>query len=237
MSIINPADVRTTDAYMAIDVLPTFMPGGGLAVKEGDQIVTVVAKEALAFSPENRIAVVEQHPDGHVSFAESYVGLAPMTMLTEEMFHQRPANFLSSKAAFTVSELEDYIFVVKQQMLWPVHGRFGDPEAALHPYLVASGLFPFVFHKGMDPACDSYSAFFDNRRRPTHLGALLRGRGIKRIFMTGLALDYCVGWTCLDAADLGFEVVLLINGTRPVADATARTMVDQLVVHPRITII
>jgi nicotinamidase/pyrazinamidase len=230
MSLISlPIDFRK-DTLLAVDVQPTFMPGGGLAVEEGDQIVRLVADLAQKFQPRLRVATRDLHPPGHISLASSYVGLAPFTALAfEEAARWGPdSGHLAPHALFTMPELQSYLHQVGQQVLWPDHAVAGTDESDFHPYLKQSGLFPFVFNKGLDPKCDSYSAFRDNLKKPTHLAEYMRALGCQRVWIVGLAFDYCVGWTALDAKAEGFEPIVISGGTRPVAADSAKAMAEQL---------
>lgn len=100
-------------------------------------------------------------------------------------------------------------------MLWPDHAIFGTEESELHPFLDPAD-FLVVFNKGMDPAVDSYSGFRDNRGRPTGLATLLKSIGMRRVFCVGLAFDFCVGFTAIDAVSEGFEAVIVVDATRAV---------------------
>jgi nicotinamidase/pyrazinamidase len=209
--------VRTEDAVLDVDVQTTFMPGGGLPVAEGDLIIPVVKKVHGFFPAWRRYASLDRHPLGHISLASSYVGHPPGTMLTEEMVAgwTNGHRHLSERANFCVGDLDDYLAKVKSQILWPDHAIAGTTEAELHPEL-ADADHRVVVVKGTDPRCDSYSAFRDNLRRPTGLADAMREHGVKRLFLTGLAFDFCVGWTALDAADEGFEALVIEDATRPV---------------------
>ena len=220
-----------TDALLAVDVQPTFMPGGGLAVTGGDQVVRPIAELATCFPAKRRIATRDLHPPGHVSLASSYCGCASYSLLTLDDARAKCgcAARLAPQARFTRSELAAYLSQVGQQVLWPDHGLPGTDESELHPYLARSGLFPFVFPKGLDPACDSYSAFSDNLKRPTHLADYLRALGVKRVFIAGLAYDYCVGFTALDAVQEGFQAVVVMAATRSVAPDSELAMTKRLI--------
>ena len=198
------------DALIIVDAQPTFMPGGGLPVKKGNNIVPVIKKLMYFFSPEHTIATLDKHPFGHISLASSYVGLNPGTVL-----QNHHGVCLAPGARFTLEQLEDYLSKVGRQVLWPNHGIIGSCDSMLHPVLQGNKI-RFVLEKGKDPACDSYSAFRDNIGRLTGLGDYLRELKIRRCFFAGLALDYCVGWSALDAADEGFEVFVVEEATRAV---------------------
>ena len=214
-----------TDALLVVDVQPTFMPGGGLPVEKGDQVVPVVRQLMERFPPERRFATKDQHPRGHISLASSYVGFASMTPLTAATVAARTeaqrflGSGLSPDAGFTLAELKQYLSQVQVQVLWPDHAIAGTTEAELHPALSESE-FAFVQVKGLDPKCDSYSGFFDNLRRATGLAQRLRHRGVRRCFLVGLAFDYCVGWSAEGAVSEGFEAVVVEDATRAVGFPT-----------------
>lgn len=182
-----------SDILAVIDVQPTFMPGGDLPVADGAAVVPPI--NALLAQPFARaFATLDWHPAGHVSFASTH-RLAPFTSLT------------------LPSGLE--------QALWPDHALAGSAAAALHPALDTRRM-EFILRKGTRPDMDSYSAFYDNDRRSgTGVAALLRERGVRRIFFAGLATDYCVGWSADDAASLGFQVVVIDDACRAIATPLA----------------
>jgi len=230
--IVNPF----SDALIAIDVQPTFMPGGGLPVAGGHEIVR--AGQTLMIGWSNlrlRYATQDWHPLGHISLASSYVGLAPYSLLTEAMVAgwTDAANLIAPGARFTLAELKNYLAQVKTQVLWPNHGIEGTAEAELHPAFMRSE-FAYILKKGMDPACDSYGAFEDNLMRPTGFADVLRQAGVKRCFFWGLALDYCVRYSAEGAARNGFEAYVIEDATRAVAlesAADAKRAFAQLGIH------
>ncbi len=181
------------DALIVVDLQPDFMPGGALPVPGGDQVVEPIARllERRLFSL--ALATQDWHPPGHLSFASSHPGKKPF-----ETIHLHGA----------------------PQVLWPDHCVQGSPGAALHPGLPAAPL-ALILRKGMDPQVDSYSAFRSapgpgGKRIPTGLSGFLRERGVQRVYLCGLARDYCVKWTALDAAAEGFQTFFLWDLTRPV---------------------
>lgn len=181
---IEPA----TDCLGLIDVQPTFMPGGGLPVVDGDAIVPVINRLLPLFPL--AFATQDWHPAGHSSFASAHPGRAPYD--TVEMPYGA-------------------------QTLWPDHGIAGTPEAALHPDLDATRI-ALILRKGTNPAVDSYSAFRENdRTTTTGLAGWLTARGVRRIFFVGLATDFCVAWSAVDAANAGFSAIVVEDATRPVA--------------------
>jgi nicotinamidase/pyrazinamidase len=182
---------RERDALLVVDVQHDFLPGGALGVAEGDRIVTPIARSAAAFG--TIVATQDFHPPGHVSFASSHPGRAPFEVV--DLGHAR-------------------------QELWPDHCVAGTHGAALHPELPNEAL-TLVLRKGTRREVDSYSAFRENvgpdgRRPATGLAGWLRERGIRRVFVCGLARDFCVRWSALDAVEAGFEAVVIDDLTRAV---------------------
>lgn len=166
-------------ALIVIDLQNDFCPGGALAVSGGDEIVQGIN----ALMPEFPAVVLTQdwHPAGHSSFASQHGDAAPFS-LTEMPYGP--------------------------QVLWPDHCIQGSLGAAFHPELHADRA-DLILRKGYNPQIDSYSAFFENdHRTPTGLEGYLRSRGITRLVMVGLATDYCVNFSAVDAAKLGFEVTV-----------------------------
>ena len=165
------------NALIVIDVQNDFCPGGALAVPEGDQIVTGIN----ALMPEFDAVILTQdwHPSGHSSFASSHAGKGPYE--TVEMAYG-------------------------MQVLWPDHCVQGSGGAEFHKDLNTTRA-DMIIRKGYNPAIDSYSAFFENdQSTPTGLEGYLRTRGITALTMVGLATDFCVNYSALDAARLGFDV-------------------------------
>lgn len=214
--------VQHTDALLVVDAQLTFMPGGGLAVKDGDQVVPVIRSLMDGFPRVRRFATQDLHPQGHVSLASSYRGLAPMTQLTynDVLYWVQVGNSslnIARHALFSMDELRDYLehLTPHIQVLWPDHAIQGTAEAELHPEFPKDD-FWYVQQKGRDPKCDSYSGFFDNLHRPTGLAWQLHRAGVRRVICCGLAYDYCVGWTAQDAREEGFEAVVVMDATKPV---------------------
>ena len=174
-------------ALLLIDLQNDFLPGGALAVPHGDEVISV----ANAIQPQYELIVATQdwHPANHGSFAANHPG----------------------KRLFEEIDLEGLC-----QTLWPVHCVQGTLGADFAPGLDRSR-WSTVFQKGTDPKVDSYSGLFDNgRRRATGLGEYLTSRGVTSVDVMGLATDYCVKWTALDAVELGLSVRLIIDGCRGV---------------------
>lgn len=175
------------DALILVDLQNDFCAGGALAVPDGDAVIDVANALTPRFS--QVIATQDNHPASHLSFATHHPG----------------------KRAYELIDLDGL-----PQVLWPVHCVAGTPGAEFHPRLDTARITR-VFPKGTDPRIDSYSGFFDNgQRKATGLGDYLRGAGVERLFVLGLATDYCVKWTALDAARLGFQVHLIEDGCRGV---------------------
>lgn len=174
-------------ALILVDLQNDFCPLGALPVAEGDQVIPIANALMPQFS--TVVATQDWHPADHGSFAANHPWRKPGQVI----------------------DLNDL-----QQVLWPIHcvqGSFGaefDPALNLDP-------IDKVFVKGTDPGIDSYSGFFDNgHRKATGLGDWLKERGIKRVFVMGLATDYCVKFTALDALELGFETHLIEDASRGV---------------------
>jgi nicotinamidase/pyrazinamidase len=175
------------DLLLIIDVQNDFCPGGALAVADGDVTVPVINRLSERFG---HVAVTQDwHPSGHSSFATSHPGFAPF---------------------------ETIAMSYGPQTLWPDHCVQGTPGAALHP-LLSTERAELIIRKGFRPEVDSYSAFFENdRRTPTGLAGYLRERGLKKIFLVGLATDYCVHYSAVDARRLGFDTVVIEAGCRAI---------------------
>lgn len=178
---------RTTDALLVVDVQNDFCPGGGLAVADGDAVVPVINRLIPQF--DEVLFTQDWHPAGHGSFASAHPGRAPF-----ETVHMPYG----------------------AQTLWPDHCVQGTPGADFHAGLNTTAA-RLVIRKGFRPAIDSYSAFFENdRHTPTGLTGYLRERGLNRLYMCGLATDYCVAYSALDARAQGFEVVVLLDACRAI---------------------
>ena len=181
------------DALLVVDLQPDFFPGGSLPVPGAHDIVPPLVRLVERRLFETVVATQDWHPPGHRSFASSHPGAEP----------------------FQTRELHGYA-----QTLWPDHAVQGTPGAELHLALPREPL-TLILRKGQDQQVDSYSAFRDNpgpggTRRETGLSGYLRARGVKRVFLAGLALDFCVAWTALDAISSDFNTVVLRDLTRSV---------------------
>lgn len=167
-----------THALIVIDVQNDFCPGGALAVPDGDAVVDGINATMADF--DTVVLTQDWHPAGHSSFASSHPGQDPMSVI------QMPYG---------------------PQVLWPDHCIQGSDGAAFHPRLRTDG--DLIIRKGFNPQIDSYSAFFENdRTSPTGLEGYLRTRGIDQVTLVGLALDFCVNYSAVDAARLGFAVTV-----------------------------
>lgn len=174
-----------THALIVIDVQNDFCPGGALAVPDGDSVVPLINDMMETFA--SVILTQDWHPSGHSSFASSHPGKSPMEVI--------PMPY-------------------GQQVLWPDHCVQGSDGAAFHPGLRTDPA-QLVIRKGFNPDIDSYSAFFENdRKTPTGLEGYLRTRGITHLTMAGLATDFCVNYSALDAAGLGFDVEIALQACR-----------------------
>jgi nicotinamidase/pyrazinamidase len=174
-------------ALLLIDLQNDFMPGGSLAVSNADEAVEVANNLMPRF--ELVVATQDWHPAGHASFATGYPGLVPGDQ----------------------TEVHGVM-----QTLWPDHCVQGLPGASFHSALDVAGIDQVV-RKGTDVTIDSYSGFFDNgHRKQTGLTAYLRERGVREVWISGVATDYCVKYTALDARELGLTTAVVIDGCRGV---------------------
>ena len=172
-------------ALLLVDLQYDFMPGGALAVPHGDEVVSAVNQQIPLYDVV--VASQDWHPEGHKSFASQHPGKKPGDSI----------------------ELDGV-----RQTLWPDHCIQGTRGARLHEDLKLPSIQK-VFRKGEDERVDSYSAFFDNaRRRSTGLADWLRGAGVDELHLMGLATDYCVKFSALDAAEQGFQTHVISAGCR-----------------------
>lgn len=175
-----------TKALIVIDVQNDFCPGGALAVPEGDTIIPGI--NALMHSFDTVVMTQDWHPAGHSSFASSHDGGAPFSLIT---------------------------MPYGPQVLWPEHCIQGSDGAAFHRDLRVDG--DLIIRKGFRPEIDSYSAFFENDHvTPTGLDGYLRSRGITDLTLVGLATDFCVHFSAVDAARLGFDVRVRLDLCRAI---------------------
>jgi nicotinamidase/pyrazinamidase len=174
-------------ALILVDIQNDFLPGGALGVPRGDEVVPIANRLQPRFGLV--VATQDWHPPGHGSFASAHPG-------------RKPGEFIELAGL--------------RQVLWPDHCVQGTAGAAFAPGLTMNRV-EAIIRKGTDPSIDSYSGFFDNgHRKSTGLGDYLRGRGATDLYVLGLATDYCVNFTALDAARLGFRTFLVQDGSRGV---------------------
>jgi len=172
-------------ALIVVDVQNCFMPGGSLAVSKGDEIVPLINRIAKGF--QNVVLTQDWHTPGHISFASAHAGKKP---------------FETIKLGYG------------NQVLWPDHCVQGTDQAAIH-----SGIdiphAELIIRKGYNPKVDSYSAFLEaDHRTRTGLDGYLKGRRIGTVYVVGLATDFCVAWTAMDARKLGFDAYVIEDACR-----------------------
>lgn len=174
-------------ALVLIDIQNDFCPGGALAVDKGDEIVEISNKIQEQF----KIKIITQdwHPSTHKSFASNHEGKEPLS--TVEMFYG-------------------------QQVLWPNHCIQGTEGSKFHSKLITDSA-DLIIRKGFRPEIDSYSAFFENdQKTPTGLDGYLKSRGVNKIYLCGLALDFCVYFSAIDGAELGYNVNVVQDACRAI---------------------
>ena len=182
---MNKLDDATV--LIIIDAQYGFMPGGGLAVADGDAIVPVINRIAPRFA--NLVLTQDWHPADHISFAANHPGRAPFETIT---------------------------LPYGEQVLWPTHCVQGTRDAALHDDLRVPQA-QLIIRKGFHRDVDSYSAFMEaDRRTSTGLAAYLKARGITKLYLCGLATDYCVAWSAQDARAAGFEATVIEDACRAI---------------------
>ena len=180
-----PATFGDHDVLIVVDIQNDFCPGGALAVPRGVEVVPIVNRLAARFR--HVVLTQDWHPRGHSSFASSHRGRKPYETIAASY---------------------------GPQVLWPDHCVQGTPGAAFHSALDIPHA-ALVVRKGMDGAIDSYSALYENdRKTPTGLTGYLRERGFSRVFLAGLALDFCVRYSAEDARREGFAVFVVEDGCR-----------------------
>lgn len=179
-----PIKPGAEDVFVVIDVQNCFVPGGSLAVSKGDEVVPIINKLARAFA--NVVATQDWHTPGHASFASSHAGSKP---------------FDTVKMPYGT------------QVLWPDHCVQGTPGADLVKDL-AIPQAELVLRKGYRKEVDSYSAFNEADGTPTGLAGYLKQRKIKRVFLAGLATDFCVAWSAVDARKNGFAAYVIEDACR-----------------------
>lgn len=182
-----PLTRHRDDLLLVVDVQNDFCPGGSLAVPDGDAVIVPINR--LIAACEHVVLTQDWHPAGHSSFASAHPGAAP--------FQTVPMPY-------------------GPQVLWPDHCVQGTPGAEFHPDLIWTKA-ELVIRKGFLPAIDSYSAFYENdRRTPTGLSGYLRTRGFQRLLLCGLATDFCVFYSAMDARREGFDVILVEDACRAI---------------------
>lgn len=188
-----------TQALLVIDVQNDFCPGGALAVPDGDEIVPLINSMMEGF--DTVILTQDWHPSGHSSFASSHEGNSPFDLI------EMPYG---------------------PQVLWPDHCVQSSPGAEFHSDLRVDG--DLIIRKGFRPEIDSYSAFFENdRTTPTGLEGYLRTRGVEQLTLVGLATDFCVHFSAVDAAKLGFDVVVDLKACRAIdLDGSLESALDAM---------
>lgn len=175
------------DVLLVVDVQRDFLPGGPLAVPDGDAVTAPINRLGTLF--DHVLLTQDWHPAEHVSFAANHPGRAPFEQI--ELPHGR-------------------------QVLWPTHCVQGSDGAGFAPGLDLPRA-ELVLRKGFRPGVDSYSAFTEaDRRTPTGLAGYLRERGLRRLFLVGLATDFCVAWSAMDAAAAGFEAHVIQDACRAI---------------------
>ena len=195
----KPFESYLEDVLIVIDVQNDFCPGGALAVPDGDAVIGPIRRVAERF--EHVVLTEDWHTPDHTSFASAHGGKKP--------FEQVELSY-------------------GMQTLWPDHCVQGTEGAEFHPELKLTRA-ELIVRKGFHRTIDSYSAFFENdHKTATGLGGYLKERGFRRVFLAGLAYDFCVGYSALDAKGLGFEVVVLKDACRAIdLNGSAAAMVRE----------
>jgi nicotinamidase/pyrazinamidase len=179
--------MQTNAALIVVDVQNGFTPGGNLAVAHADEIIPQINQLASYF--DNIVITQDWHPDDHISFAENHPDKQPFESILVDYGHQ---------------------------VLWPKHCVQGTHDAALHPDLNLPTA-QLIIRKGFHRHIDSYSAFMEvDQRTSTGLASYLKEREISSVFIVGIATDFCVAWTAMDARHLGFETYVIADATRAI---------------------
>ena len=182
--------LEPTDVLLVVDAQNGFVPGGNLAVPRGDEVIPLASRIANSFR--NVVLTQDWHPAGHISFASRHPGKRPFDTIR---------------------------LPYGEQILWPDHCIQGTPDAEFHPALSIPHA-QLVVRKGYHPEIDSYSAFLEaDRATHTGLAGYLSERGLRRIFLCGLATDFCVAWSAVDARRMGFEVLVIEDACRAIDTA------------------
>ncbi|MFX0171494.1 MAG: bifunctional nicotinamidase/pyrazinamidase [Candidatus Hodarchaeota archaeon] len=190
VELLAPITVSINDVLIVVDIQNDFLPGGALAVVEGDTIISGVNELGTKFHKDQPIILTQDwHPIDHNSFASAHIGKKP--------FDPFEAPGIGP-------------------VLWPNHcvqGTYGAEFSSSLNTVIAK----LIVRKGFRKSIDSYSAFLENdKKTETGLQAYLKGLGVDRIFLCGLALDYCVFYSALDAKNFGFDVIVVLDLTKPV---------------------
>jgi nicotinamidase/pyrazinamidase len=182
--------LEPTDVLLVVDAQNGFVPGGKLAVPRGDEIIPLASRIAQSFR--NVVLTQDWHPAGHISFASRHPGKRP---------------FETTRLPYG------------EQILWPDHCVQGTADAEFHPALTIPHA-QLVVRKGYHPEIDSYSAFLEaDRATRTGLAGYLNERGLRRVFLCGLATDFCVAWSAMDARRMGFEALVIEDACRAIDTA------------------
>ena len=181
----RPMAITDNDVLIVVDVQNDFCPGGALAVQHGHEVVPVINRHAALFR--HVVLTQDWHPPRHHSFASTHAGREPF---------------------------QEIVVAYGPQILWPNHCVQATPGAAFHPDLAIPHA-ELILRKGFRGEINSYSAFYENdHKTPTGLAGYLRERGFSRIFIAGLAFDFCVRYSAEDARRIGFDVVVIEEGCR-----------------------
>ena len=184
---VDSMGIEPNDALVVVDLQNDFCPGGALAVDSGDEIIPLVNVLGTRFA--HVILTQDWHPEGHISFASTHANARPYETIATPY---------------------------GMQALWPDHCVQNSPGANFHP-AVDIAHTEFILRKGFRQNIDSYSAFVENDRvTPTHLAGYLRERGLNRLFICGLAYDFCVRYSAIDGTALDFECIVIEDATRAV---------------------
>jgi nicotinamidase/pyrazinamidase len=178
---------KNKNALLVIDIQNDFCPGGKLAIKESEKVIPIINQLTQKF--DRVVATQDWHPENHISFARNHPGAKN----------------------YDIIQIEDMT-----QVLWPAHCVRGTKGAEFHSDVNTNNLH-LILRKGTDPEIDSYSAFMENDKKTiTGLEGYLKGLNITQVFISGLATDYCVFYSAMDAKRLGFETYVIIDACRGV---------------------
>jgi len=182
--------LEPTDVLLVVDAQNGFVPGGNLSVPRGDEVIPLANRIAQSFR--NVVLTQDWHPAGHISFASRHAGKRPFDTIR---------------------------LPYGEQVLWPDHCVQGTRDAEFHAALSIPHA-QLIIRKGYHPDIDSYSAFLEaDQATHTGLAGYLNERGLRRVFLCGLATDFCVAWSALDARRMGFDVLVIENACRAIDTA------------------